>query len=406
MRRPSVFLLGAALAVAACGGDDVAESSTTSSTAAPVVTTAPTTTAGPRPSGPAYIMYGERSEYVAALQYYLACAGFGPLEIDGIFGDGTKAAVEAAQAEEGKRQTGEPDESTFSYLARACDGTRTVFLPVGERTLRVVGNAAPGDEEDFSMTLDAGATVTVRVVEGAGIDIGVMGADGTVVYRPSGDVEAVVEIPTTQAYAIRVSVLETTTFVLDLEVPTATIPDEMALGLDGIGVASFGDDPDTVIAILIDLYGDPAADTDWVEGPIDEGYECAGTTRRVAWPVPGGDGGIDATLTLGFSDYRDGERAFRQWTLSADWEIVLSGAGIGALATAEGITVGSTFADVADALGEPGACGEELGDLCLSDDEGAVTYRFRVVSDDDHEDDDRLVAEIRAGSDGCEIPDP
>lgn len=84
------------------------------------------------------------------------------------------------------------------------------------------------------------------------------------------------------------AVTTTTTTTTTLP-PTTTIPpplgvDELILGLDGIGGALLGADPDTSVSYISSILGAPTDDSGWVD-PL-EFYLCRGTTvRRVEWGV-------------------------------------------------------------------------------------------------------------------------
>lgn len=57
---------------------------------------------------------------------------------------------------------------------------------------------------------------------------------------------------------------------------TTTPPPQFEFRMDGLGVADFGDSPDSVIAALTAIFGEPFRDTGWINEPI-----CPGPMTRV-----------------------------------------------------------------------------------------------------------------------------
>jgi peptidoglycan hydrolase-like protein with peptidoglycan-binding domain len=274
MRRAFAAALLLALVATACGDDGAG--STTTETVAPtasVTTLPPTTTSIPAQSGTPFILYGERGAYVTALQFLLGCAGFGPVGIDGMFGDETAAAVEKAQSAEGKSPSGEPDEETFAFLGRACDQRRTVNVGVGETTAEVAGNVAAGDDDLFELTVLEGQSMTVGVTAETPVDISVQGADGTVLQRPGGS-GFTVEIPITQVYTVRVMATPPTSYLLSIEIPA--LPNEPFEAADWIGLEYQGDLPESLEVVSgqcagVDMscdYGVTVAVRPGVLGPL------------------------------------------------------------------------------------------------------------------------------------------
>ncbi len=117
---------------------------------------------------------------------------------------------------------------------------------------------------------------------------------------------------------------------------TTTLPAGAALVLrnDGIGDARFGTDPDEVIAYISGVVGAPVQDSGWVDAIS---RTCRGTeVRFVTW----GD------LTLAFGDDSDvssGRRHFVSWSFGPAAEPLAAPAG---MATAEGISIGSSVVDI------------------------------------------------------------
>ena len=223
MRRSSIAALLLAVVAAGCGADaaDTTEPSeraagtTTFATSAAVDSTAVTA-----PSADPFILHGERGAYVTALQFLLDCAGYGPVTVDGVFGDETATAVRKAQTAEGKTPTGEADEATFAALGRGCDRWRTINIAEGETGIEVAGNAAEGDADHFELTALAGQSMSIDAEMRAPVDISVQGADGAVLH-PGGVKLFTVEIPTTQKYTIRVTAPGPASYKLIIEISVA-----------------------------------------------------------------------------------------------------------------------------------------------------------------------------------------
>ena len=121
-------------------------------------------------------------------------------------------------------------------------------------------------------------------------------------------------------------------------VTTATEPvvdGEIVFGADGIGVASFGDDPDEVVSSAQALLGAPSEDSGWVD-PFTISA-CPGSEyRRVSW----------GALSLQFSDstrFVAGRRHFFGYEYGLVGQINAEPAG---LTTAEGVGVGTSVADL------------------------------------------------------------
>jgi peptidoglycan hydrolase-like protein with peptidoglycan-binding domain len=311
MPRAAIVVLMLVMAIGACGSDALVEttagvattaaSSETSSTTV-AAATVPETTEGDSettptaiPAGPPFIMEGANSAYVWALQTYLDCAGFGPIDIDGMFGPGTAGSVEEAQAREGKTLTGEPDEETFAYLSRACTFHREVVFDSGATSTEVAGNVAPGDDEILGFTVLAGQQMTIDVA--GDVDVTIQGADGAVLHRPNGSASISVDIATTQVYSVTVTAASPTSYSLEITIPA--LPPEttttVALGADafvladgGFNVVDYGATPEATIAAVEAALMEMAIavpltdDTGWVTH--DEPY-CAESARTITWPI-------------------------------------------------------------------------------------------------------------------------
>jgi len=314
MRRWALLLLAMVLVMGACGDDDAAAGSTTAATttttadggsaadttqtsAAGTDTTVGTTQTTPAliPPGPPFIRNGESGAYVWALQVYLECAGFGPIDIDGVFGDGTAGSVEKAQVDEGKIATGDPDEETFAALSRACDVPRDIAFAAGATSATVAGNASDGDDEVFHLMVLEGQQMTVTADRG--VAIAVAGADGEI-HQGDASTDVVVDVAASQMYEIRVSAPTPTSFSLTVSVPA--LPEETTttsvaaggdgfyLATDGFNVVDFGASPEDTAAAIEALHTGlnvPLLDTDDSGWVTYEESHCAETAQTVTWEI-------------------------------------------------------------------------------------------------------------------------
>ncbi len=83
---------------------------------------------------------------------------------------------------------------------------------------------------------------------------------------PTTSTQPATTTTTTVAEATTTTVAATTTTV-----PLPTFRFEM----DGLGVVQFGDSPDSVIAVMVDMFGPATRDTGWVDEPL-----CPGPMNR------------------------------------------------------------------------------------------------------------------------------
>lgn len=156
-----------------------------------------------------------------------------------------------------------------------------------------------------------------------------------------------VTIATTVA---QTSVVEATVPASSIATGTLPIADVVQLGGDGLGIVTFGAEPEAAIAAVTAVLGEPTEDTGWSD-PLTVST-CAGTqVRRVSW----------GSLSLYFGD----ESPVTQGTphlfaYSYGTADDLEGAPVG-LSTPEGIGLGSTveflraaYAAVAVEPGEEG----------------------------------------------------
>jgi peptidoglycan hydrolase-like protein with peptidoglycan-binding domain len=188
MRRTTAILL--VVLLAGCGGGDGEGAETTTpedggteaTTAETTATTAAaTTTEALRPTGDALVENGDRGIIVWSLQSLLACAGYGPIDVDGVFGPQTQGAVEAAQRAEGAQVTGAPDRESYAVLSRACDRTDPLLLMADGTAGEAFGNVAADDPDRFTVDLGAGDLISVTVEPPGVFGVSVAGPDGMVV---------------------------------------------------------------------------------------------------------------------------------------------------------------------------------------------------------------------------------
>jgi len=424
MRRPMTVLAVLALVVAACGDDDATTTvpddtgvttttavedgaTTTTEGVEETTTTTTTTTEAPRPPGAAFILKGETGSYVTALQVYLDCAGYGPVVIDGVFGDGTAGSVEEAQADEGKEATGEPDEETFANLSRECDRARDVVFASGATTAEVAGNAAPGDDEVFNLRVLEGQQMTVQVYSHGIVDVAIQGADGAVLHRPDGSTEIVVDVPTSQMYALRVSAGAPVSYSLAISVPpaeedTTTTTEAQAAGFylasDGFNEIDFGEGSGRAITTLTESFGPPSEDTDWFAEAGSETYPCAEQARVVTWLFPGTEGMMSTTLEVVFHDLFTDDPVFAQWRYYLTWGYDDTQPESGFLSTAHGLSAGDDYTEAV-------SYGFLLGGF-EEPSEGLLDgIRVSIATNGGTYADDGQVLAMQAGTWYCESPD-
>lgn len=108
-------------------------------------------------------------------------------------------------------------------------------------------------------------------------------------------------VPTSEATT---TTPEAATTVPDIATTTTTAPvatsDRLELRGDGIGVASFGDDDETVIAAVTAVLGEPWFDSGYVPSGLAEYCGRLGLSRIVRWGTREGGDGNEGTFTLDF----------------------------------------------------------------------------------------------------------
>ena len=213
-----MLLTGLVLVLAACG-DDTAETTTTATTlpiettTTVAETTTSTTTTTLPPGGPPLIAEGDKNETVAAFQWLLVCGGHGTLTPDGNYGPTTDAILQAALTALGFAV---PDDDAFAALSRDCADDRPIVFD-GDDPLIVVGNAAPGDPEVYTLPLEFDSALSVGVEPPSGVTVTLLDASDAPV-EPYADTNTW-PIGTTGAFSLVVTAdLEPTTFTLTISV--------------------------------------------------------------------------------------------------------------------------------------------------------------------------------------------
>lgn len=392
------LIAGFTLLTAACTSAAVPTTTTTS--AVSTTTTQPGGRIILSVNDPAFLTEGEKGPYVEALQFYLVCTGHeqpsadaGPVTVDGSFGPITADAVAYYQAELRRIPTGDPDEETFASLARDCSDDRTVTFALGETSTEIAGNTAPGDEEVFVLNGAEGQVLGLQTTEGL-VEIGVVGADGTVLEgsNAAGPFEA--EITTAQEYRIQISAEATTSFRIGVTTRSPNIVASefgpMKLDPDGLAIADISDDVENTIAVIALVLGPATVDTDW--RPVDG---CSGTHRQLQWVIQLADDRVDhpAVLEVNFSDL-GGSPFFSEYAYRSRDLGLLDPIAQG-LATEEGLTLGSSLEFFQD----------EYGDADFFDEvRGLTRFSERMVAgfEPGESPADRLAWYIGAGDDGCE----
>jgi peptidoglycan hydrolase-like protein with peptidoglycan-binding domain len=404
--RPALGIIGLAVVLASCGDDGAPASTTTvpaetttSTGAATTTTTVPTTTSTSTtlPGGPPLAAQGDRNEIVEAFQFLLGCNGFGDLTVDGVFGPLTLAAVEAAQRSLGREVNGAPDEEILADLSRSCSERRRLE---GEGTVTVVGNAAPDDPEAFSAALLSDSTVTVTFIQGTGLAVTVLGADGAEVTPQD---QSTWRIDTTQDYSIEVaSPTGPTTFAIAVEVATG-VPEtgDWILATDGLSYRGtklvLGNDAQTVIDRVFDFLGHG------VRGAYDE-FD----TGWYAVTDPG-DMGLRGIFIEGFAllffgpDPNNPDRPetfVRHRFVGSTVDAAGNPRPDDYATTAEGITVGDTLADLRAAYGGRVAAGHNSEEFYyrLTESHGVLCFYFDTEDEpSDYSAISEIASECRTG---------
>ncbi|MFH1103773.1 MAG: peptidoglycan-binding protein [Actinomycetota bacterium] len=284
--RPVQLLAVLTLVIAACDSGGGATTTTAATTTTPETTTTTsttvveTTTTTTLPASPPIAETGDHNETVEAIQFLLGCDGYGDLTIDGNYGPATLAAVQAAQAALGRATTGAVDEDTFANLSRGCAQPRE--LTVADDPVTVVGNTASTDPEVFTITLLSRSTLSVALVQGAGLAVTVTDPSGSIITPPE---RLVWEIDAAGDYRIEIGTeTEPVTFAIEVGVIAGTAKaGDWILATNGVTYngtkLSLGADADTVITKLFEFFGHGVRgnyeefDTGWysITDPLDMG---------------------------------------------------------------------------------------------------------------------------------------
>jgi hypothetical protein len=164
------------------------------------------------------------------------------------------------------------------------------------------------------------------------------------------------------AAALRPPATVAATLVLSLAIVAAacgggagTVPSQLerpVLSPGGIGPTAIGDQEEEVIAALTELLGSPDKDSGWIASRSEVYGSCPGAeVRAVGWgsfyAILSYDGGLS-------NDGGAGSGTLSSWTYGFDHDTSLAGVDpweLG-LATAEGIGIGSSLAEVRQAYGD------------------------------------------------------
>jgi hypothetical protein len=192
---------------------------------------------------------------------------------------------------------------------------------------------------------------------------------------------ALISVPRSQASTT--TAITTTSTVESTSTPpttaAATLPNPslagVILGHDGLGIASFGDPLDEVLAVLSEAIGPPSEVIRDQEAMIEPSMGQYGggpdaTSVLAIWD--------DVGLLVAFSDYpfyRDDDVIHM-----SGWMVFASSPVSAAAHTAEGIGVGSTFAQVQAVYGDQFIWGDgECGPWAMLLPPGEDEARFRIV---------------------------
>lgn len=240
---------------AACtgGSGDTTTTAATTTSAPLVAEVTTTTTEAPTPNGPPIASIGDTGAAALAIQFLMNCAGYGPLEVDGVFGPATQAAVQTMQADFGREETGAPDEQTLALLSRACGESRRLSLEGGEA--EAVGNVSAADADTYFVRAEAGQRIAVVVTsDPGGARAGARGADGTMLATASTAWAA--DIPSTQDYVITVETVgDATTYGL---VVAPLTPGSGTIDAAAEGTVVVGGDQEAVSRVCLDTTADAA----------------------------------------------------------------------------------------------------------------------------------------------------
>lgn len=353
-------------------------------------------------NGAALATLGDRGAYVEALQFYLVCVGLGQpdlerpaVSVDGNFGPITAFATAYYQAQLRKVPSGAPDDVTFTSMARECSDVRTLLIPLGESSVEIAGNAAPGDDELYHFDGLNGQILRLTAIDGT-VAIAVENSAGEVIASGSGSVDA--ELPGAGSYRIRFTADPATTYraIAEVRSPNVLVSEfgPMVLGGDGTAVAEFGGDATNAVAVMGLILGVPSRDSGWTEDPAG----CPGTHRSVTWLVQAGLGSEQhpAVFIAYFAEV-SGVPTFLEYAYFTLDLLALDPLAQG-LGTVGAISIGSTLTQFSEAYPDDTVSAQGLVSV---DDGVAITF---LVSGGSGTPDPELsrVRRIEAGSGGCD----
>ncbi len=289
-------------------------------------------------------MLEDRGPLVAAIQFAISCSGLGPVTVDGVFGPKTEDAVKFAQLDLGMDTTGEPTQEFFDELSRDCSDPRPVTFRSGTTTLELVGNAAGGDDEVFSIGVLRMQELTVEVDDDSDVEVLIEDPDGGLLGRSRDKGSISADIDETGTYQIRVRSEDVVTFAISVTVPPPDVGlADIVLRGDGLQLVSFGDPANEVITFLGWALGPAAEDTGWIDDEACHG----GAHRRISWQLtPPTEDGIPSILRIHFTDYDADARVFTDYRYSRGFAPEAPAAAKGALSTRDGLTLGSSTAAI------------------------------------------------------------
>jgi hypothetical protein len=170
----------------------------------------------------------------------------------------------------------------------------------------------------------------------------------------------------------------------------------MELAPDGLGIADFGDEPTEVLDLLTAVLGEPTTDSGWEGGSIQG---CSGFNRHVRWVIDPAESGDEhrAVLLVHFSDVGFDDTSFAQYEyITLDPAHVDIGAR--ELATAAGLSLGSSLTEFVGLYGEPLILNLDLG---FADFSAGMTVGIDLATEDDPVDFVERVWYLSGGQDGC-----
>ena len=315
-----------ALVAAACNGGsgDTTTTSEAPTTTAPVTSTtaaATTTTTVPLiENGAAIATVGDRNEVVEAVQFLMNCNGYGPLDVDGVFGPATAAEVAVLQADLGREQTGDPDDETLAQLARGCDDSRRVIFDEGATERLVVGNVATADADRFFVRAAGEQRMTLSVASATGeVTVTVSGSDGAAFDEPPGAAWSGV-LPSTQDYLVDV-VTDGGAATYELTIAIPELPERDEIEAAAADTVVIDGTEEAVVSVCVDTTGVNAAVAETGSGYLVVAQGAVGTFGVEA-------GGLGAPVEFVFKDGSPGYLGFRDDVVIEADDGVLAGEAI------------------------------------------------------------------------------